>query len=441
MPQSLGKQKFIDMLSQAAILLVLFAPVTYAINLGLLSHKGEPAGPYVTVVDLLALVFTAAFAITIIVKREYRRLRIPPFAAIALFLWFAFGFFRITPEVQVGKAGILKESLQVLEFLCFGFALFLTAMHDRRTVGLFLDTLTVAVTGVIGYGLYQYFSYDIPAFEVSSVLTNNSVLSAFLAISLPLVIANSLSADTHARKAWALLLLLGSIPLVMNGWFLGALFISLGVFAGLYGRWFALIGLFALLLLVAIIVPNLPRDNGGRLLETTQLYHRLDNDDARALMKTHVVSVRVRNWQAALLAAADRPLLGYGPSSYSNAVRPNFYFDAKYTARTDDPTAFDIHVDEPSSFSTYAVLLVEQGVIGLLIFLSLIIAAIRWSLVACYCGKPVAVLGKGALCSLIALVISAQFTYVFDRGLAFVMVFTFALAFTVYEYARGYREA
>jgi hypothetical protein len=122
-------------------------------------------------------------------------------------------------------------------------------------------------------------------------------------------------------------------------------------------------------------------------------------------------------------------------------VKENFFFDPKYTERTDKVEAFDVHVDEPSSFSTYLILLVENGLIGLLLFLGLLVSAIRWAGTAAFAEGSVRFIGRGALASVLVAIVAAHFVNVLERGLAFLFVFVIALSFVLYEQARGYTES
>ncbi len=121
-----------DLLAALTPVLLLAAPVMYSFNLGLVQYKGKAAGPYVTAADIVALLLLLAVTLNILITRNWRRLRFPPFAAVALAVWAALGIFRQVPDLEISRGSLLKEALQLVEYLGFGYALFLFALHDRR---------------------------------------------------------------------------------------------------------------------------------------------------------------------------------------------------------------------------------------------------------------------------------------------------------------------
>ncbi|RKY22615.1 MAG: hypothetical protein DRP90_00670 [Planctomycetota bacterium] len=437
-----GRIRLFSGAAKGAAALLLAAPLAYSVNLGLVKHKGLPAGPYLTLADLVAAALLVLLAVAALRGGRPRLLRMPPLPAVLLVLWCLTGPLRTDPDVPVGTAAMFKEVVQLFEYLAAGFFVFATAMHDRRTTGLMFDALGVSLTAVAVLALVQYFDPGVTDFMVRGTFGDNSAMSAFLAVGLPLFAASAFTAGSRFRRVWAVALAAAVFCVVLNGWLFAAAFMGMGLLFSLRGPAVGLLGTAALVAACALAFSVLPRDNAARLWETASIYHRDDTgmvppDWGR---KAFVVSARVRNWQAASLAARRRPLVGYGPSAYSNAVRPEFYFDPKFPASTADPAAYDIHVDEPSSFSTYLVLLVEEGLVGLLLFLLLLASGVRWAARAAAAGGTVGLAGSGALGSLAAAFVAGQFTNLLDRGVAFLLAFVLAAAFVLYEYAEGFRE-
>ncbi|MFA4985532.1 MAG: O-antigen ligase family protein [Candidatus Brocadiia bacterium] len=425
-----------------AALLALAAPLTYSLNLGLVSAKGKPAGPYVTAAMILCVLAAAALLFYAVSSKSWRSLRMPTFWALALFAWYLSGFVRRTEDVPVGSMEILKESVQVLLYFGIAYSVFISAMDSRKRTALFIDALMAAASVCYIVALVQYFGSSTHDFFVGGTFENNSQLSAFAAVTSPLFLGYAFSSRRKSRIAAALLLLAAAFVLTMNGWMFISLAAGLAVYLFLCGPWTGAICVASLALILAFALPALPRDNIARMKFSLGIYHK-DNTEMVGegwQKKTYVVSTRARNWQASYEAFTDRPWLGSAPSSYQNSVRAVFNFDPKFPAATNDPVAFDIHVDEPSSFSTYLVLIVEEGIIGLCLFLFLVLAALRCSVLSLSGSNAVASIGRGVTASLVAVVIAMQFTDFLDRGLAFVLVFVFAVAFVMYEYAQGYRE-
>ncbi|GAB4157921.1 MAG: hypothetical protein Kow00107_07040 [Planctomycetota bacterium] len=440
MPQAERGYQSAELLRKAVALLVLAAPFMYSINLGLVRHKGEAAGPYVSIVDILTLILTVAVGSALVILRDWRSLRFPASASIALVLWYGLGLFRLTPDVSVSRGGLLKETIQLFEYLCLGYALFVFAMNSRRRIGFFMDALALSCTAVTLYGLYQLAFTDTHPFLLGSTFENNNLLSAWCAVTAPLLLGWALATSSWPKKLWIASLVVASIPLVLNGWFLIVMALGIILMFSLYGEWSAITVAAITALVFGVVFTVSPKENAQRIVTSISLYHQLDPSAARELNRTHVASARVRNWQAALLTGASRPWTGYGASSYAPAVKENFFFDPKYTERTDKIEAFDVHVDEPNSFSTYLIILVENGIVGLLILAALLGAAFRWAGAAAFSDGSVRYLGRGALASLAVLFAGGQFINIFERGTAFLSVFVLALAFCLYEQAKGYTD-
>ncbi len=440
--QGLASRKPLDIVLRAVPLLLIAAPLSYAINTGIFKHKGVAAGPYVTAADIVVALLFIALIVTLFIAKDIRTFRWPTFLSVALFLWFLSGIFRRDIEnVPVGLGPMLKESLQFLEYFVIGYIVFLTSLNTKRAIGIALDVLCSVLSVVVAFGLYHYFSGANP-FDVRGTFENNAQLSAFVAVALPLVIANAIAAPGLMRKIWMLPLIAGSLLVVLNGWMFVGLSIGLIVLLSLYGRWAALAGTVFLFVLALVLFSVAPRNNASMLINSASIYHK---DDTKMVPKgaeyrDFVVSARVRNWQAAINAAASKPLTGYAPSSYANAVKGEFYFDPKFPASTAEPAVYDIHVDEPSSFSSYMILLVEQGLIGLILFLLLALTVVRNGAIAVASTGSVGALGRGILASGIVFLFCAHFTSFLEKGLAFTAVFLMALSYAIYEYARGYRD-
>ena len=424
-------------------MLLLVSPLmTLSFNLGLITEKGKAAGPYVSIADILLLVISGAFLIALFLNKEWRKLRFPTFAGIALFCWYLTGFLRTTTDVNVGSMAILKESLQIFEYLIVGYVLFLSSMYCRRNIRLFADVLGGIVTIVLGIALLHYIDISVPDFSVCGTFQNNNQLGAFIAVILPLLVAYAIGTPGIWRRLWCIVLVGSSFAVILNGWFFIALIAGISVAFAMYGRWAAIIGITATAIFAGLLLPNLPRENTKALWSSASIY-RKDNTGMVPKgqdRKQFVVSTRVRNWQAALNAAREKFITGYAPSSYSNAVRPQFFFDPKFPASTADPRGYDIHVDEPDTFSTYLIMLVEEGIVGLLLFAALLFAALRWASTASASFGLTGSLGKGVFSSLIALLFAAHFINYLDRSLAFTFVFLVAFAYALSEYALQYRD-
>jgi len=79
-------------------------------------------------------------------------------------------------------------------------------------------------------------------------------------------------------------------------------------------------------------------------------------------------AVRYRRWRYAaahLVSSPRRALVGSGPSTFNEALKPFFLRDGKPNIDTDEVMMFNLGVNEPDTFSAYEVWAVENGLLGL----------------------------------------------------------------------------
>jgi hypothetical protein len=163
------------------------------------------------------------------------------------------------------------------------------------------------------------------------------------------------------------------------GGMLGALAGTLAVAGSLFAARHGLKAVLVLLAMVAVllvVLPKLPRQNLAHLHRGTALY--ADNETGARLP-----TARLRRYQAShsLLAApldsqneasSPKGLLGVGLNRYQKEINA-FYRDPypKPGRRTDDEAAYDMESDEPFTFGFLETATVETGVVGLLALLTL----------------------------------------------------------------------
>ncbi len=101
----------------------------------------------------------------------------------------------------------------------------------------------------------------------------------------------------------------------------------------------------------------------------TTIYHENFDDHLSATFEGKDVSFmeRIYRWIAAFRMSADRPLTGFGPGNFYNFYQP-YAVSSFETYVSDNPERSGVH-------NYFLMVLVEQGIIGLLLFLGLCITA------------------------------------------------------------------
>ena len=118
--------------------------------------------------------------------------------------------------------------------------------------------------------------------------------------------------------------------------------------------------------------------------ETTVSHKRFDRlIEASYQFKDISTMERAYRWMAGLEMIAERPLVGFGPANFYENYQA-YSINSFQTYVSDNPEKSGIH-------NYYLMLIVEQGFIGLLIFLSLIVMAF-WKIAhnrSTFLGKPI----------------------------------------------------
>ena len=243
-----------------------------------------------------------------------------------------------------------------------------------RLVTIFLG---IAVAIVLTRHALEGFTFDTSHQVVRPIFRNHVNYSAILVVFIPFIWA----LYKNAKKGFQKRLLIGAIALFVVGIYFSytrAAQLSLVIAVGAYfifkyklGRIAVSASLIAAILGVAFLASNNKYLDFSPNFEKTVAHTKFDNlIEATYKMEDISTMERVYRWVAAKQMFEDRPLLGFGPGS--------FYFHyKKYTLRSfetyvsDNPEKSGIH-------NYYLMTLIEQGVIGLLIFLGLIISIVLY---------------------------------------------------------------
>jgi O-antigen ligase len=241
----------------------------------------------------------------------------------------------------------------------------------------FIKTFFKLLIGsIIGAVVVIMFRHGLEGFSFRSI--NNCVHPIFrnhvnYAVMLVALLPYSFWLRSNAKKKlwynFAISLMLTAIYFSYTRAAMVAILLGLGIFVIVKIRWIKLSMMVALISL-SIAIPYFLQDN--RFMEYTPNYERtiahynFDNL-LEATYKLEDISTmeRLYRWMAGIEMVQEKPLFGFGPSSFYSNYQ-------KYTI-----TAFETYVSnnpERSGIHNYYLMtMVEQGVVGFLIWISLLI--------------------------------------------------------------------
>jgi len=286
-------------------------PVLTALTLGpwLAGADTDVAGP---VLDAwLGLALTGCAAAMVARRRAFRPVRTGQAAAIALWLLLAALATVRTRDIGYSIADLARV---VAAAACFVIPL-AAAADDRRPVALRLAVAAVAGAVIAaGSGVTQWLRnvavFGAMDWRTFGTFQNPNALAGFLVLTAPVAAALALAQRERAGRmlGWFVTLLLaGTVPLTHSRTGIGALVVAAFVLVllalpGSAGRRLAVAGACAVgLTAVMFAIPTLRE----RFVSSFT-----DN---------HSLMFRVYCWKAAAAAVSDRPLLGWGPGTYSIA--------------------------------------------------------------------------------------------------------------------------
>lgn len=375
-----------------------------------LSWKYSPAkdSPYLSPLDFLLPILAALLIVDLLMRRSWARFRRPPvpgllwagLAALSL-LWFE-GFcgseaINRLEAIKTWAHGALNPFLFGLAAVWVFQNLARDAAEYRRLALILLASFGVCVL----IALKQYagpvgLPYDpsnpdqnllgVSTYRLAGWYDFRGVFGAQAALLAPAATAFALlDKDTAVRWAAGAMALLTLCVTLAAGGFIAACagIIAVAAACVLARSWLkGLAVLIALLVLVALVLPRLPRQNTAVLFRGMAFFAEDKGEkDAEVKMKPTAV---LRRHQAALdlLAAPSNPqdgksapnwLKGVGPGRFQKSIG-RFYQPPypKPGRLTDDETTFDMEADEKFSFSLLETVAVELGVPGLLAVLFLL---------------------------------------------------------------------
>lgn len=271
---------------------------------------------------------------------------------------------------------LLAKIWYIIPFFFMPFKLIKTHLESKKAIYLLLVPLMAAVIWVLIRHASHDFSFRTSNTVVYPIFRNHVNYAAILVIFLPFVFALSqLETKNIGRK---IILSICLLILVVGIYFSYTRAAQASIIIAIAAFWMVkwkltkpavVIGLIGLFLGVGYLI------NDKKYLDYAPDYQstisHLDYDNLlAATYKLEDISTmeRVHRWVAGGRMLADRPFLGFGPANFYSTYQ-DYTLNEFKTYVSDNPEKSGIH-------NYYLMIAVEQGMIGLLIFLSILVTAL-----------------------------------------------------------------
>ena len=391
-------KKLTDILSRVvdfgALAIVVLAPSQISLKI---------SKAWLSPVDPLVWLTAVAWLTSVVLNRRWRDFRLPPLAA-----WVFVGLAVISAATTSFSPKSGKEIFKFIEYFIAAYVVLASVTSApgrlRRVADLFLGMATV----VIAIGAAQYLMPKVPDFLVRATFGNRNVLGGYLSMALPLA-AGLLFYDTsRIRKAWYLVILVTGLAIILSGASLLAIAVACVAVAAVRSSRAAVVTAALLAVFATVVVPALPRQKNGVLMNSVRIY----NDDAQP-------SNRYPEWDAALHLIGDKPWFGVGPGRYQDNI--GTYFGSLPDAPSEKA--------EADSENLYLVTAASMGVFGLAAFAALLCGfgarAVRaWASATDPWTRGLAI---GLAGSLIGYAINSIWSPMLVRGIGIPLVVLFAM--------------
>jgi len=377
-------------------LILLLAPTQFAFQI---------KGAYLSLVDPLVWITGLLWVISVFLdpsERSPLKKCLPPWPHLAFV-----GLIALSLVNAENKLDSIREIIQAAEYLLVAFLLFSRLSIDEKQLQYLLYLLLVLVSVTAGWGLLHYLQSSRGILQVKASFGNRNVYSGFLAVTLPLVLAVMLYVRSWAARIWlGLVFLAGSISMLAGGAML-ALLLAGTLTCALKSSRVLLGWLIFVLLMGALVLPHLPRENISVLRSSVSFY-----DDKIK------VEPRYTEWQASLQMWEEYPLCGVGIGNYQEQIGTHYGY-----------LSIPEGEKEPDHNNFFLVLASSAGWLGILAFLGMFFSWMVRSLRVYF--NSIADLPRqlalGAIGALVAFAVASIWTALMVRGVFLPFIIILAL--------------
>ncbi len=242
----------------------------------------------------------------------------------------------------------------------------------------FIVLIPVVIWAILKHGLVYQFSFADVNRALSPLFRNHVSYAALLAVSFPYLFFYTMFRRDKKQSYWWLILALILIFIAINFSYTRAAYGAL-LFAIPYyfivkyklTRWFLIATFILTGLLFTFLIKDYRYMNLAPRYEKT-ITHTSFEDLLDATYKFQDISTmeRVYRWVAGIRMVNDKPWIGFGPN--------NFYHQYKSYAISGFRTFVSHNPEKSGVHNYYLMIAVEQGIPGLLIYLTLIVFIMLW---------------------------------------------------------------
>lgn len=453
-PKKKRRGGFFDSAAFVLLLLaVLVSPTQWQLPLGEWLgglHEKAAALPAVTALDLLLALCFVCFALDVLIRWRWKRVRWLPLPILVLVILAGMSITRVDPESGL-RGESIKEFVQWIQIFVIGYLVVANIAAGRRMTAV-VAVLGVAMALAVGFAAVQYAQPNIDPVEVRSTFDNRNSYSAYMAIALPLLWGGVVfMKNTAERIGLAIVAIAALVTMLSAGAVVAALAGMLVVGAIRSRGWvFGLVGV----VLAAVVLPQViairnpeavevwPRPDHLTILDES--VSPIDVDPTREDMA--IPDPRFYEWAAATKAfqyeyvsaeprryLARRMLLGTGIGTFQKNIGE--YYDALSMKYNFMKPA--VNLTEPGTNSLYVVMAISVGLpaVAALIWLGAegLGRALRRAMVAEEAFDRAMFVGAAG--GLVSLAIVSIFAMPLERGVYFPAILVTGIA---YGYAVRY---
>ncbi len=350
-----------DLLWPAVLLLILVAPTQY-------SHALDPKdGPFILYADLLAALLAGIWLISVLARRRWGQIVMPPLA-----IWALLGVAVLSAAGATSLKSAVVEIAQMGLYFVVVFAMFADQVRGQHRMMLAVKALMFSTTVIVLLAVWQYFSTDDPAL-VRGTFGNRNVYSGFLVMVLPLFYGMSVWIDDFNQRVWLLgLVVIGAATMLAGPQFWG-LVIVLAAMSALRGSRTLELYMLGAAVFFAVMIPALPKTRTavfGELADPIERGEAFKVITMPGEVAPPLVKKRWLEWQPALTMLGENLLLGVGVGNYQLNVGESSYYGSLPNAKKSEPDTNSLYLVIASSMGL-------MGLVALIAFMGYFVGASR----------------------------------------------------------------
>ena len=398
------------------------------------SFGGKSGTPYITPADIMMALAFVVWLVDVIAFRHFRSLRLLPELILYVAWTITASIIAIRRGALPGLADLiahpsLKETIQIAAYFVIAPILFADTFKTSGRLRAAGYAFMAGGAAVIALGLIQGLRAPLlepggpaSAHAIRALFVNNHVLSAYLAMFVPMCVAVIFFWHNIWMKILAGLLAAAAVVLSFSGGGILALTVATLAVAAMRGRRHMAYVAFAALVMFSLAFSLLPRGRDGQIFNSVSIYTKWG--------KEAIVSYRYRRWQAGMNLFRAHPMTGVGHGMFQEHVSDPEYnmLDDGLTPTPTPPE--NVTISKKFIDNRYILTAAETGLPGLLILIMILFFGCRRALFAASDTTDPSL--KAILAGCFGIVLAASVGIIFTdflvRGLALPLVFAISVS-------------